>query len=262
MILRSLAWRRGTLALALAFAVPLAGLADSIATRRKQEPMHRGFFLKDPGGKILASGEEVAVVQGDLVHSRLTFHFLDGSLDDEEVVFTQGSVFHLISDHHIQKGPAFPSPVDLAVDVPSGRITWHEQKSGKDAAKSQTLSLPGDLANGIMALLVENFPSGASAMHVSWVGVAVKPLVATVSVAPLGWQDIDPAGATERAAEYVIHPELHGLVGFLAPLVDKQPADIHIWVTDEKVPSFVRLAGPFYQGGPTWTVEPTGPQTP
>lgn len=253
---------RHWLAVFLALSVPAVALTEPVATRRKQEVMHRPFLLKAADGKILATGEEVATVQGDFVHSRLTFRFSDGSLDDEETFFTQGAVFHLVSDHHIQKGPSFPDPMDILIDVPSGKITWHEQKFGKDTTKSQRLSLPNDLANGIMPLLVENFPPGCQEMKVSWLAIALKPLVVTLSVKPDGAQNVDPAGISERAYEYTLHVELHGMIGFLAPLVNKTPADIHIWVTDEKVPSFVRLVGPFYQDAPIWTVEPAGPVTP
>ncbi|HLJ77992.1 MAG TPA: hypothetical protein VKT75_11300, partial [Acidobacteriaceae bacterium] len=94
--------------------------------------MHRDFVVKGPDGKILAQAEETAVVQKDLVRSRLTFRFIDGSLDDEEAVFTQAGVFHLISDHHVQKGPSFPTPMDIMIDVPSHTVTWHETHFGKD----------------------------------------------------------------------------------------------------------------------------------
>ena len=246
-------------ALYLAAALPVAAAAAPVASRRPQEPMHRAFLLRDASGKVLAHGEEIATIQGNLVHSRLTFRFQDGSLDDEQTVFLQDKVFHLISDHHVQKGPSFPTPVDLTVDVPSGTVTWHDKHFGHDVTKSQHLSLPDDVANGIMPLLVENFPPGAQEMRVSWVAIAMKPLIVDISVKPHGTEEVDPPGGHEQANEYILHPELHGFVGFLAPLVNKTPGDIHIWVSDDKLPSFARLKGPFYQGAPDWTVEPAGP---
>lgn len=249
---------RRLVTLALACALPALAWAGPVVARRKQEPMHRAFVLKAPGGKVLAKAEETAVVTGDQVQSRLTFHFPDGSLDDEQAVFTQNGVFRLISDHHVQKGPAFPAAMDIVIDVPSQKVIWHETHFGKDRVRSAFVHLPDDLANGIMPLLVENFPPGASAMNVSWVALAVRPLIATISVHPNGASEQDPNGTPVRANEFILHPELHGVVSLLAPLLAKQPADIHIWVSDEKLPSFVRLAGPFYQGGPVWTVEPAG----
>lgn len=248
------------LALSLASLLPaLALAAGPVTARRKQEPMHRLLTMKDASGKLLANGEDVAVLQGDEVHARLTFHYLDGSVDDEETVFKQDSAFHLISDHHIQKGPTFPAPVDIAVDVPSGTVTWHEMRAGKDETRTQTLAVPDDVANGIVPLLVENYPLGAAEMRVSWMAIAFKPMFVGLSVAPKGAEEVDPGGTFVRANEYVIHAQVPGMIGMLAPLVNKLPADIHIWVTDEKKPAFVRLDSQFYPGGPMWTVEPAGP---
>ena len=240
----------------LLFLVQGNARGEDIAVRRKQEPMHRAFLLKSSTGQVLAQAEETATLKGDLVESRLTFHFLDGSLDDEQAVFTQNGVFRLISDHHVQKGPAFPAPVDIVIDVPSKKVVWHETHFGKDRARTATLDIPPDAANGIMPLLVENCSPDVSSVRVSWVAVAIRPMVVTISIRPNGSSAQQPGGKHVRANEFVLHPELHGVVSFLAPLLAKQPADIHIWVSDEKIPSFVRLSGPFYQGGPVWTVEP------
>lgn len=249
-------------ALTLVVSLPCLALAQPIAARRPQQTMRRAFLMKTPDGKTIATAEETAQVQGDTVHSRMTFRFRDGSLDDEQSIFTQDKVFHLVSDHHVQKGPSFPTPQNIAVDVPAGTVTWHEEKGGRDEAHTARVSLPGDLANGIMPLLVENFPASAQEMQTSWVAVPTHPMVVDISVKPAGDQNMDPDGRTVRAREFVLHPELHGFVSFLAPLVNKVPGDIHIWVTDTARPDFVKLAGPFYQGGPIWTVEPTGPPTP
>lgn len=250
---------RRLLILGLALALAAPAFAEPVPVKRRQEPMHRAFVLRSADGKVLATAEETAAAQGGRVHSRMTFRFRDGSLDDEEAVFTQGKAFHLISDHHIQKGPSFPTPLDAMIDVPSGTLTWHEQKGGRDTIRTEHLRLPDDLANGIMPLLAENFPPGSTAMKVSWVAIDIRPLLVTLSVTPAGTETVDPDGVSEKASEYTIHPELPSMLSLLARVVDRQPADIHIWVTDEAQPSFVRLVGPFYAPGPLWTVEPTGP---
>lgn len=221
--------------------------------------MHHLFLLKAVDGRILATGAEAAFIEGDRVHSRLTFHFHDGSIDDEETTFTQDQVFHLLSDHHVQKGPSFPVPMDTLIDAPSGKVTWHEEKNGKDQMRSQHVDLPEDLGNGLMVLLVENFPPGAAEMKVSWIAVDSRPLLVTLSIRPDGAQSLDPPGTLQRANKYTIHPELHGMAAFVAPMISKQPADLQIWVTDEAIPSFLRLEGPFYMAAPVWIVENAGP---
>ena len=249
-------WR--PLMFAAILTLPCLASAQSVAVRNPQKNIHRLFLLRSADGKLIGTGDEQAVTQGDLVHSRLTFHFRDGSIDDDDAVFTQDKVFHLLSDHHIQQGPSFPTLVDFALDVPAGTVTWHDWKNGRDQAHIAYISMPGNLANGIMPLMVENFASGSQPMQLSWIAVDWKPLLVTLSVSPSGTASFDPSGTTESATQYTIHPILHGVVSFLAPLVSKQPADLHVWISDQPPPSFLRLTGPFYQDGPVWSVESTG----
>src|SRR6185437_10707345 len=81
------------------------------------------LVLKNPEGQTLASGDLVQVAHEDRVTSRLTFHFRDGSLDDEVAIYSQRDVFQLISDHHIQRGPSFPKPFEMFINAQSGQIT-------------------------------------------------------------------------------------------------------------------------------------------
>ena len=76
-------------------------------------------------------GTEINTVEGNRVRSQTTFRFQDGSIDDEVAVFTQERVFQLVSDHHIQKGPSFPEPMDLSINVPAKSVSWREMKKGK-----------------------------------------------------------------------------------------------------------------------------------
>jgi hypothetical protein len=72
--------------------------------------------------------------------------FRDGSLDDETTVFSQRQFFKLISDHHVQRGPSFPKPIDVSIDATSGQIT----SQGEDGKINQEhLELPADVSNGL-----------------------------------------------------------------------------------------------------------------
>jgi hypothetical protein len=251
----------GPLAACLALLVPSVAIAAPVATRRKQEPMHQQFVVKSMDGKVVANGEETTADEGDRVRSDLTFRFLDGSLDEQVTTFTQGQVFRLINDHHVQKGPSFPNPLDITIDMPSNKVTWHDFRNGRDQVNSQHMNLPDDLANGLVPLLTENVPPGSAPLQVSWVAIAGKPLLVTLSIEPdTGGSDaVDPV---EHARRYLLHVGLHGLALLVAPLIKMQPADLHVWVTDAQQPSFLRLQGPFYQAGPIWTVESIGPEIP
>lgn len=114
--------------------------ADPVPVRRSQGTFHGFLVLKTLEGSTLAIGDLVQVAHGDRVTSRLTFHFRDGSLDDESTVFSQRKVFQLIQDHHIQRGPSFPKPLDMLVDAATGQITSRD-KDGKTTQNHLDLPL-------------------------------------------------------------------------------------------------------------------------
>jgi len=45
------------------------------------------------------------------------------------------------------------------------------------------------------------------------------------------------------------------VAGVVAPLVGKEPADYHLWITTGSDPAFIREEGQFYQGGPLWRIQ-------
>ena len=104
----------------------LAGLlsasADPVPARLKQGSGHIFLLVRGDDGKTLAEGESFQTVRGSRVTTRTTFHFRDGSLDDETTVFDQSRNFRLLSDHRIQRGPAFPHPMEMELDAQSGRV--------------------------------------------------------------------------------------------------------------------------------------------
>jgi hypothetical protein len=94
-------------------------LAEPVAVRHIQRPMHRFMVARSEAGTVIANGEFWQVVAGDEVTMRLTYHFMDGSIDDETTTYQQQSTFRLVRNHHIQKGPFFAKPVDFAVEAAS-----------------------------------------------------------------------------------------------------------------------------------------------
>src|SRR2546426_12114021 len=74
-------------------------------TVRFPEGVTRAFpAVRSLEGKTLAFGDFVQVAREDRVHSRLLFRFKDGSVHDENVVFSQRGVFRMESYRLIQKG--------------------------------------------------------------------------------------------------------------------------------------------------------------
>ena len=237
--------------------------ADAIPVKEKQGTMHGFLVLKSAEGKIIAMGTEINTVEGNRVRSRTTFHFRDGSIDEEVSTFTQERVFQLISDHHIQKGPSFPDPMDLSINVPAKTVSWREIKHGKAERRIEHMDLPPDLANGMTSLIVQNFPANAAELKVSYLAGASKPRVVKLSAKPDGGETFRVAGVSRRHSKrYKIQVEIGGLAGVVAPLVGKQPSDVEMWVTAGEVATFLKMVGPLYEKGPIWTMQLAAPVWP
>ncbi len=233
-----------------------------VPATHKQGSVHGFVVVKDETGKVIAVGDQVSVAQGNQVRSRLVFHFSDGSIDEERTVFQQGKVLQLVSDHHIQNGPSFKEALDVDINIPSGMVTYHEMKDGKDQVKSDHMELPPDLANGMVALVLQNHPRNAAELKVSYVAGSSKPRIVKLVIKPEVEDTFRVGGSRRHAKRFNIHIELGGVAGVVAPVIGKQPSDIKMWIMDGEVPTFLKMEGAFYQQGPTWTTELVSPMWP
>jgi hypothetical protein len=240
--------------------------AAPVPARFVRGTVHGFLELRSDDGHVVASGDLVQVAHGSQVTSQLTFHFKDGSIDDETTVFSQRHNFQLISDHHIQKGPTFPHPIDLLIDCRSGKVTVHSTgKDGKEDVKTSNPKLPPDLANGMVSAIIENLRPDAQETKVSVLAATPDVRVVTLSIISHGEEPFSLAGAPRKAIHYEIKIELGGVAGVLAPMIGKQPPNIQIWVIGGQAPCFLREQGPIYPEGPIYTIElasPTWPDPP
>jgi hypothetical protein len=230
--------------------------AEPIPVRHPQGSAHGFLAVKTAEGVILATGDVIQVVHGDRVTSRVTFHFRDGSLDDDITVFSQHKVFRLLSDHHIQHGPSFPKPIDILIDAVTGQIT---SRTAEGKVNQDHLDLPTDVSNGLPPNLLLNILPSTPETKVSFVAPTAKPRLIHVSIKPQGDASFHIAGNTRKAIDYVLHVEFGGLAGAIAPMIGKQPADFHIWILGGSSPAFIREEGQFYEGGPLWRIEQISP---
>lgn len=238
---------------------PRIAFGEPIPAKNTQGTTHGFLVLKSSDGKVIAVGDMLQVAHGRKVRSRLVFHFADGSVDDETTVFLQGRVFQLVSDHHIQKGPSFPKPLDLAVDVPTSTTTSREMKDGQEEVTTQQVDLPDDLANGMVTLVLQNIAPETAATKVSYLVGSPKPRVVKLSITPEGQESFVLGRVSRHAKRYKIHIELGGIAGVVAPVIGKQPSDLHIWVADGDIPTVVKTEGALYEEGPIWTMEQAAP---
>jgi hypothetical protein len=61
--------------------------AESVPAKHVQGSMHGFLLLRSSEGKVIAVGDITQVAHGARMRSRLVFHFIDGSIDDETTVF-------------------------------------------------------------------------------------------------------------------------------------------------------------------------------
>ena len=237
--------------------------ADSMPVRYVQGSFHGFLELRSEGGAVVASGDSLQYVKGDRITTETIFHFKDGSVDDEVTVYTQRNSFHLISDHHVQKGPSFPHPTDVLVDATTGMVTVQTtEKDGKVTRTSQHMTLPADLANGLIPIVVENMQPAQLGTTVEMVVLAPKPRVVKLVIAKLGEESCSVVDRTTKATHYEIKIVLGGAIGLIAPIVGKAPPNIELWVIHGAAPTFAREQGPMYADGPVMNIRLASPVWP
>jgi hypothetical protein len=204
--------------------------ADPVPVHSVAGTIHGFLELRSDDGQVVASGDSFQVVRGNRVTSRTVFHFKDCSIDDETTVFLQRHTFQLISDHRIQKGPFFPHPMDVLIDVHTGQVTVHSTgKDGNEEVKTDHLDLPPDLANGMVPVVLDNLPPSSPATTVSMVVVTPKPRLVKLVISNVGDDKCFVAGSSRKAIHYGIKINLGGVAGVVAPFIGKAPPDIQIW---------------------------------
>jgi hypothetical protein len=247
----------------LACAFQSVAPAELIPVRHKEGTVHGFLVLRAEDGRELAVGDLFQIIRGNQVTSRLLFRFKDGSIDDEVTVFSQRGNFRLITDHHVQKGPSYPHPMDMSIDARSGQVTVRSPgKDGKEEVTTDHIDMPPDISNGLILSLAKNILPETPETKVSMIVATPKPRLVTLAISPHGKDPFSIAGSIRKATHYVIKIEIGGIAGKVAPLIGKQPHDIQIWILGGIAPSFVKEEGQLYQGGPDWSIQLTSPVWP
>ena len=240
---------------------PLA--AAPVAVRFAEGVTHGFLLLRTVDGTLIASGDLLQVGRGGKVESRMVFHFKDGSLFDETVVFTQQRVFVMQSYHLVQRGPAFAEDTEISLQRASGKyyVKTKSHKDGREEAIDGTLDLPPDVYNGIVITAVKNLAKGAGAT-VHLVAFTPKPLLIELTVEPVGEHKMMVEQLTKSATHYVLKPHPGPWLELFARLFGRMPSDYHVWIVTEGAPTFARFEGPLNPTGAVWRIELTSPRWP
>jgi hypothetical protein len=220
----------------------------------------QGFLtLRDQAGATLAAGDLTQVPNGDRVKLRVVFHFRDGSIDDETTIFSQQKAFRLISDRHIQKGPSFPHPCDITIDIRAQQVTIHDLSKANEAPHIEHMDLPPDLANGIIFFLIMDLPPDAQKIEFPYLSPSLKPRMVKLAVTAVGKEPFKLSGLRYHAVKYDLKVDIGGVAGVVAPVIGKQPPDSYVWVTEGTAPTIVRMDSFLYEEGPVWSIRLASP---
>ena len=236
--------------------------AAPVPVRFVEGATHGFLVLRTLKGGLIASGDLLQVDRGGKVESRMVFHFKDGSVFDETVVFTQQRVFAMQSYHLVQRGPVFTEDTEISLErTGQYRVKTKSHKDGREEVLDGTLELPPDACNGMVLTVAKNLPKGASeTVHI--VAFTPAPRLIQLELVPAGEHKVLVGELAKTAIHYVLKPQLGIWLKFFATVLGRVPPDYHAWILTDEVPAFVRFEGPLYTTGPVWRIELTSPHWP
>jgi hypothetical protein len=235
--------------------------AQLLAVRHPEGVTHGFLLLRTLENETLAVGDVIQNSNGDRVTSQVIFRFKDGSVHDERVSYSQKHRFRMLEYRLSQKGPAFKTQTELFINGTSGEVTVHSwDEKGKEKVESSHEKLPADLANGMIPILTKNLPADGSAPTLSLLVAAPKPLLTKLEIRREGEDSFVVGGSSRNATRYALKISIRGVAGIVAPLIGKEPPEIHVWVMEGEAPTLLRSEGPLYEGGPVWRIEQISPE--
>ena len=176
------------------FALLASAVSGAPLPVRHMHGFTHGFVvLKDSDDKILASGDVTQTPAGNRLTGIMTLRFKDGSLYQATTVFSQRRIFQLLKYKQVRKGPSFKTDETLSLDTASGNVNiQYIDKDGKTKNISDRLSLPPDLANGMIPTLMGDIDPKAETT-LSMLVSTPKPRVVRLKISALDAAWYSPA---------------------------------------------------------------------
>lgn len=255
------AFARAAIVACVLVLAPTSSTADPVAVAHAEGLAHGFLALHSLEGTILADGDLIQTSSGDRVTTRLRFRFKDGSTHDETTIYTQRKSFRLVSNHVVQKGPAFKMPMESIISA-SGEVKVRYTEDGDEKVIEDRLELPDDLANGMILTLLKNISPETPKTTVSMLAITPKPRLVKLEFRPAGEEPFSTPGFGRKAMHYVVKVHVPGIAGAVASLLNKVPPDSHVWILGGDAPAFVKAVTPLAPGGPLWRIELVSPTWP
>src|SRR5512142_725389 len=253
--------------IAVALLATTSGTTAAAVAVKHWEGLAHGFVaLRTLEGVPLADGDlietTVPTSSGNRVTTRLTLRFKDGSIHEETTVYVQGKTFRFVSNHVVQKGPAFKTPIESTITA-SGRVkVRYSDDDGKEKTLDEHMELPPDVANGMIMALLKNISPATPKTTVSMVAFTPKPRLVQLELSPAGEERFSTGASARKATHYVVKVHVPGLAGAVASVLGKIPPASHVWVLGGEAPAFVKAELALFAGGPTWRLELLSPVWP
>jgi hypothetical protein len=212
-------------------------------------------------GKRLADGEVTQKAVGKQLALRVELQFLDGSRHVDSATYETAGHMRLVEETLVQKGPQFPIQIETSVNARQGLVrVSYKDENGKSGSIEEKMDIPPDTGNGMLLTLVKHLDPAAKEAAISWVAATPKPRLVKLVIAREGREVLRHGVIKAEIIHYVVKTEIGGLSGLVAPLIGKQPPDLHVWMLGGDSPGFVKYEGPLYSGGPVWRIEMAAPQ--
>lgn len=246
--------------LVLAFCVSAVHAAEvPIAVRHPEGLVHGFLTLRNMQGELLANGDLIQNQHGGRVTSQLIFHFKDGSLFDETVVFTQRGTFKLVSDRLVEKGSSFPNPVNMRINGRSGQVEVRYRQDDQEKTSSARVENASELANGLLLVLLKNLPPNSGETKFRYVVATPQPRVVTMIASAEGDDRFTTGDELRKATSYRVKINIGGITGVLASFLGKTPPDQRVWILGGDAPAFVKSEGQLAANGAVWRIELASP---
>ena len=236
----------GTGAISHDHAKPIA--SKSVPVKYVEGTVHGFLELSNEDGSLIAHGDQLQTARNGGIMSRMVFHLAQGSVFEETVAYTQQGVFTMQTYHLVQSGPAFDEDLDASISrTGSYVVRTKSHKDGKEKEYEGSLTLPGDVYNGMVGTIAKNISTQQSST-IHFVAFMPEPKIIEVELSPSGAQSVKLGKHEEAAVNFAIKPKLGLLLKIGAKLTGKMPPDSHVWIVTDDVPAFVRSEGPLYTG--------------
>lgn len=245
---------------ALAAVVPSSAKAEPVAVRQPEGVTHGFVTVRDMDGKRIADGEVTERLDGKHFTLHVDIHFLDGSRHEDKVKFEASGKLKLLEDVVTEKGPTFPKQIETSIHPGTGSVhVSYTDEKGKSDVIDDKLEIPADIANGLLLTVMKHVDPATPETSISWIASTPKPRLVKLKITSQGRETITFGTIKTETIHYVVKTEIGGLAGVVAPLIGKQPPEIHVWMLAGGAPGFLKFEGPLFNEGPIWRIEMAAP---